>query len=419
MASTYGVPEGASLADWPIAYEDLAPFYERAEHELGVCGDADKMRHLPPFNKPYPMPPQSVNAQGSVLRRGLDALGWHYNPVPLAINSVPYNGRAACYRCQHCVGFACPVDAKNGTQNTTIPRALLTGRCTLAVGVLAEQVAHTSGSVWGVHVRDTLTGETHTVKASVVVVAGGAIETARLLLASGLGNDHVGRHLQGHYYPGASGRFPEPVWDGQGPGPSTAMCKFIHHNPGVIGGGMLADDFIPLPITVWKRHVTPDVPRWGQAAKNWMRENFRYITEVKGPVQEIPTAHARVTLDPQVRDKWGNPVARLSGATHEETVRTSAYMFDRAVEWLKAAGAVEIWGGAPTLGLSGGQHQAGTCRMGHDPSESATDPHCRLHGHDNLYIGDGAVHVTNGPFNPFLTIMACAYRTAAHIQHQW
>jgi choline dehydrogenase-like flavoprotein len=311
------------------------------------------------------------------------------------------------------------VDAKNGTQNTTIPRALLTGRCSLAVGVLAQTVAHTNGKVWGVHVRDTLTGAEHTVKASVVVIAGGAIETARILLASGLGNDHVGRNLQGHYYPTASGRFPEAVWDGQGPGPSTATCQFIHHNPGVIGGGMLADDFIPLPITVWKRHVSPDVPRWGQGAKNWMRDNFRYITEVKGPVQEIPTSHARVTLDPEVRDRWGNPVARLSGATHPETVRTSAFLFERAVEWLKASGAVEIWGGAPTLGLSGGQHQAGTCRMGADPDQSATDPHCRLHGHDNLYIGDGAVHVTNGPFNPFLTIMACAYRTAAHIRHAW
>ena len=424
MASTYGVPEGSSLADWPITYEDLAPYYEQAEWELGVAANADELTHLPPYRKPYPMPPMAVNTQGRTLRAGAEKLGWHTFSVPLAINTVPYQRRPACVHCQHCVGFACPVNAKNGTQNTLIPRAVLSGRCDLVTGATAAKI-ETEGDtkrVTGVSFFGP-DGTYQTEKASVVVVAGGAVESARLLLLSGLGGQNVGQNLQGHYYPGAGGLFPHEVWDGVGPGVTTATVKFNHGNEAadgpIIGGGMLADEFIPLPITFWKRFLPPDVPRWGMEAKNWMRDNFKYVTDVKGPVQEIPTTDARVLLDPKVTDKWGLPVARFEGATHPETVRTSAFMHEKAMEWLLAAGATKVWGGPPGRSLSGGQHQAGTCRMGDDPATSITDRFCRVHGHDNLYVGDGSVHVTNGGFNPFLTLMALAFRTGEHITQNW
>ena len=150
-----------------------------------------------------------------------------------------------------------------------------------------------------------------------------------------------------------------------------------------------------------------------------MRENFTRVMRVTGPVQEIPSPDARVTLDPAVRDRWGMPVARLSGTTHPETVRTAAFMHARTREWLRAAGATQLWGKPPRLRISGGQHQAGTCRMGDDPQTSVVDRNCRVHGHDNLYIADGSVHVTNGGFNPVLTIMALAFRTAEHVARAW
>jgi choline dehydrogenase-like flavoprotein len=78
-----------------------------------------------------------------------------------------------------------------------------------------------------------------------------------------------------------------------------------------------------------------------------------------------------------------------------------------------------VWGDPPGLHLSGGQHQAGTCRMGDDPQTSVVDRWCKVHGHDNLYIADGSVHTTNGGFNPVLTIMALAFRTASHIAESW
>ncbi len=428
MASIYGVPEGSSLADWPITYDELAPYYQRVEWEIGVCGQHEAMSHLPPYDKPYPMPAMPPNQQGKTFRQGAAALGWPTAPVPLLINSVPYNNRPACTRCQHCVGFACPVDAKNGTQNTMIQRALASGHCDLVTGVMVERVTVDSGGrVTGVAYFDS-SGQRVEAQAEVVILSAGAVETARLLLNSahpaepeGIGNrsDQVGRHLQGHYYPGAAGLFPEPVWDALGPGVSTATCRFNHDNDGIIGGGMLADEFIVLPIIFWKRLLPPDLPRWGAANKNFMHQSYRYVSDIKGPVQEIPSPDSRVLLNPQVRDRWGIPVAHLSGTTHPETVRTATFMFERAKEWIAASGAIKIWGLPPGLHLSGGQHQAGTCRMGDDPATSVVDRWGRVHGHDNLYITDGSVHVTNGGFNPVLTIMALAFRAAENIAHTW
>ncbi|MGI4788550.1 MAG: GMC family oxidoreductase N-terminal domain-containing protein, partial [Janthinobacterium lividum] len=256
MASKYGVPEGSSLADWPISYDDLAPDYEKAEWELGVSGDEETAGKNRPRHRPYPMPPLPVTAAGHVLRRGAASLGWDTQTVPLLINSVPRQGRDACAHCQHCVGFACPTDAKNGTKNTMTPRALATGRCTLETGAMAERIdTDDAGHVTGVTYWNK-SGERVSVTSEVVICSAGAIETARLLLNSkssinplGLGNanDQVGRSLQGHYYAGATGWMAEPIWDGIGPGTTTATIKFSHDNEGIVGGGMLADDFIMLP----------------------------------------------------------------------------------------------------------------------------------------------------------------------------
>lgn len=428
MASEYGVPKDSSLADWPISYDDLLPYYERVEWEIGVCGDHHSMTHLPAYAKPYPMPALPLPHKSSVHRRGLDALGWQSLRVPRLINSLPYNDRPACINCQHCVGYACPVDAKNGSHNTTIPRALKSGNCSLRTEVMVERLmCSAGGAVAGVQLI-TADGLRENISADVVVLSCGAVETARLLLNSataqepggiGNGSDQVGRHLQGHYYPGAVGLFPEQMYDGVGPGASLATCEFNHGNEGLIGGGMLTDEDIVTPITFWKRDYPPDVPRWGLAAKQFMRDNFCRINDIKGPVQEIPNPDARVQVNPAVRDRYGIPVAHLSGTSHPETVRAASFMRERAIEWLRASGAIEVWGRQPQQYLSGGQHQAGTCRMGEDPAHSVVDNFCRVHSQSNLFVADGSPHVTNGGFNPVETIMALAWRTTEHIVANW
>ena len=427
MRSTYGAVEGSTLEDWPISYEDLAPYYEKAEWEIGVSGDDSNNIFRAPRRRPLPMPPLAPNREYEILKPAAERLGLHPFDIPMLRNSVPYNGRAACMRCRWCVGFACEVDAKNGTQNTVIPKALATGNCDLRTECIVKEIlTDARGRVTGVAYfdRDDSLREQG---ADLVVVSGSANESARLLLNSksrlfprGLGNryDWVGRNLQGHAYSGAFGLFDFETYDDIGPGASIAICDYSHSNPGLISGGMLANEFIRLPYQFVSRRA-PGVPRWGQAHKDYMRQSYRRSIGVMGPVQEMPVFAARVEVDPKVRDHWGIPVARLSGHRHPNDIVTGKFLASKAEAWLKEAGAVTTWTFAPGPGLSGGQHQAGTCRMGNDPQTSVVDRYCRVHDVDNLYVVDGSVHVTNGGFNPVLTIMALAYRTSENLVMSW
>lgn len=431
MASTYGVPVGSALADWPISYADLEPDYDRAEWELGVSGDPTGNVCAGPRRRGYPMPPVGPNGTVSVLERGARALGLNTSPVPLLINSVPYGGRGACVGCGACVGFGCPGEFKTDTRNTVIPRALATGRCDLVTGVQVGRVTtDAAGRVTGVSLVSSAGGGTvrREVTADHVLLGAGAIETARLLLNSatpqepaGLGNAHdqVGRNLQGHVYAGAFAVFEEPVQDSRGPGPSLATNDYRHGNPGLVGGAMLANDFVPMPLYVYTMltALNPDLPTWGAASRRAMRDLYPHLALVFGPVQELPTPEARVTVDPEVLDTYGVPVARLSGTIHPDDRVTAQFISDRAVEWLRVSGAREVIPlvFAPTDGPSGGQHQAGTCRMGDDPRTSVTDAWGQVWGHDNLHLVDGSLHVTNGGVNPVLTILALAYRVSRHV----
>jgi choline dehydrogenase-like flavoprotein len=427
MASRYGVPEGSSLADWPIGYDDLAPWYEMAEWEIGVSGDGRGDVRAGLRARDFPMPPVAAYASAAALRRGAAVLGLSTFSPPLLINTVPRDGREACVECGTCVGFPCPSNAKNGTQNTMIPRALATGRVTLVTGAMAERIdtepdGRVTGVTYSVPAGDALRRITE--KARAVIVSCGAIETARLLLASasakepaGLGNGHdlVGRNLQGHVYPTVYGTFDEEVHDPRGPGVTIATTNFVHGNDGVIGGAMLADDFVMPPAIFWHEAFPPHLRRWGREAKDFMRREYRHVGQVKGPVHEIPDPTCRVTLASGVRDRFGLPVAQLAGRVHTETMRTANYIHGRAREWLAASGAKALWERPLVRRLTGHQHQAGTCRMGTDPATSVTDSYGRVWGHDNLFVADASLHPTNGAFNPVLTVMALAFRNASHI----
>ena len=423
MKSIYGCPEGSTLDDWPITYDDLEPFYERAEWELGVSGDVAADPHKAPRRRGLPMPPLPPNREYEILKPAAVRLGLHPFDIPMLRNSVPYNGRGPCMRCRWCVGFACEVDAKNGTQNTVIPTAIGTGLCDIRTGCRAKEVVLDGrGRATAVSYFDA-DDRLQSQPARLVVICAGAIESARLLLNSagplhprGLGNryDWVGRNLQGHAYPKAVGLFDFDTYDDVGPGASIAVCDFNHGNSGLRGGAMLANEFIRLPVQ-FAGSVPPGMPRWGQAHKDFMRQFYRRSIPIMGPVQEMPVFDARVQLDPRIRDFWGIPAARLSGGRHPHSIEIARFVAAQAERWLKEAGAFRTWTEIPGLELSGGQHQAGTCRMGNDPKTSVVDRNCRIHEVDNVYLADASVHVTNGGFNPVLTILANAYRVAAAI----
>ncbi len=427
MRSTYGTPAGSTLDDWPITYQDLEPYYEKAEWEIGVSGDVSNNIFGAPRRKPLPMPPLPPTREHSILKPAAERLGLHPFDIPMLRNSVPYNGRGACMRCRWCVGFACEVDAKCGTQNTVIPIALATGNCQLQTEAIVRRiVTNDQGRATGVEYFDH--GRTlRRISADLVIVSGSAIESARLLLNStsklypnGIGNRHdwVGRNLQGHTYSGAVGLFENPTYDDLGPGASIALSDYNHGNPGLAGGAVLCNEFIRLPIQFIGTQP-PGIPRWGQGNKDYMREFYRRNIMIQGPTQEMPMFDSRVQVDPKVKDYWGIPVARLSGNKHPHTLEIARYMTGKAEAWLKEAGAIRTFKKIPGNGLSGGQHQAGTCRMGNDPKTSVVDRNCRVHEVDNVYVIDGSVHVNNGGFNPVLTIMANAYRASAQIVKTW
>jgi choline dehydrogenase-like flavoprotein len=428
MRATYGHVPGSTLEDWPLTYEELEPCYERAEWEIGVAGDDFQNPFAPPRKKPHPMPPFEYNREANLLKNAATRLGLHPFPIPMLRNSVPYNGRAACIRNRTCCGFACPVDGKNGTQNTTIPEAIRTGNCHLKTHCkVTEIVFDDHGRAKGVRYFDEQ-DKPFEVEADVVVVAASAIESARLLLNSkskmfpdGAGNnyDWVGRNLQGHAYTGAFGLFDHDILDFAGPGASIAVCDYNHHNEGIIGGGLLANEFNRLPY-LYTGIRPPGAAGWGNKHKDFQRSTYLRNSQVVGPIQEMPVYDSRVVLDPEVRDYWGMPVPALSGERHPLDYKHCKFLSARAEEILKEAGAIETWqsiGGRG--GPSGGQHQTGTLRMGDDKKTSVVNKYGQIHEIDNLFVADGSVFATGGGFNPVLTIMAIGYWVGDYIVKTW
>jgi choline dehydrogenase-like flavoprotein len=427
MRATYGVVPGSTLEDWPISYDDMEPFYEQAEWEMGVSGDDTNNVFKSTRRKPLPMPPLAPSKEHRILQAAAERMKLHPFDIPMLRNTVPYNGRRSCMRCRWCAGFACEVDARTGTHNTVIPAALATGNCELRTGCMTREIVlDDRGRAKGVAYIDA--DERHqTQTADLVIVSCGAVESARLLLntkhklfPTGLGNryDWVGRNLQGHAYPGAVGLFAEETYDDLGPGASIAICDYNHGNPGLAGGGMLANEFIRLPYQFVSLSADWS-PRWGKQSKDFVRHAFKRSVAVIGPVQEMPVFDSRVQVDPKVKDYWGVPVARLSGGRHPHTIEISEYMSAKADAWLREAGAEQVFQRHVGPSLSGGQHQAGTCRMGNDPKTSVVNADCRLHDVENVYVMDASTHVTNGGFNPVLTILANAYRASHKLLEAW
>lgn len=433
MATTYGIPDGSALADWPIAYDDLEPYYDRAEWEVGVSGGDADGPWAGARRRPLPMGPVLAGPARERLAAAAAALGFSTVHVPLLINTREYLGRRACEQCGQCIGFTCPVDAKNGSQNTLLTRAFATGRAGIILDTRAIRLrTDEAGRVIGVQLAGERGGEqwTSDIDAGEVVVAAGAVESARLLLNSpstrepdGIGNnlDQVGRHLQGHLYGGAIAVFDEPVEDNLGPGPSIATTDYRHGNPGLIGGGILANEFVPTPSSAYASLTGAGlIPRDGLGGKHGMRDLYRRTTRIMGPIQEVSSAESRVRVDPAVTDRWGMPVAVLSGPVHEEDIRARDFTSRKSAEWLRAAGASDVVAyHFPSRGPSGGQHQAGTLRMGDDPASSVVDSYGRVWGHENLRVMDASVHVTNGGVNPVLTTFATALRSVEDMTGRW
>ncbi|MBE7190543.1 MAG: GMC family oxidoreductase [Jatrophihabitans endophyticus] len=312
------------------------------------------------------------------------------------------------------------MNAKNGSHNTFLPRAHATGRCDVLYDAEVIEVRDGADRASVTVMADTSGSPVElTVDADVVVVSAGAVESARLLLASGIGNDHMGRHLHDHRFTTVLGTMDEPVKPYVGPGHSVATLDHVHGSTIPWGGGVLVDLMSLLPLT-WATNPLPGVPGWGAGHKAWMAGRRAHAFGVFGMGQEIPMPESRVTLA-GVRDRWGRPGAALRKLVHPASEEVEAGMSAYGERWLVEAGGRDVAHPprSTATASAAGEHSSGTARMGLDPASSATDAFGRPWGTRRVVVCDSSLHTTNGSVNPTLTITANAFRVAEHLVADW
>jgi choline dehydrogenase-like flavoprotein len=428
LKTLYGVPPESTVEDWPLTYDELEPYYEKAEYELGVCGDNNPLG--PRRRKPYPMPPLPDNREAEVLFPAARRLGWKPFHPPLAVLSQPYRGRIPCIRCANCLSYGCEVNAKSSTAVTMIPEALKTGLCSLLPDTFVREITvDARGRPNGVIYR-TSKGRWRELRAKLIVVSASATETPRLLLNSkskwfpnGLGNQHdqVGRHIHEDQASAMFGFFDEVAGDALGPGPSCAL-DFQFEHADVPAGGVMYNSFSRLPLRVVNTVQRPEgMKSWGREFKDYYRRYFWRHIRLYFSAHGIPREGSRVDVDPETCDENDVPVSRITHRAHPWSAPQQEWLAKRATLLLKEAGAKFTLRKPIVPGHAGGvgQHQCGSCRMGTDPRDSVADRYGRVHAVPNVFIADGSLMTNAGGSNPSLTIQALAFWVGEHIAREW
>ncbi len=424
-ASTVGTIAGTGLADWPISYEELEPYYTQAEWEMGISGQRVDSPFVAPMSKEYPVPPVPLKASGALFNVAAAKLGLSVVPGPLAIITEPYMGRTACVNCGMCSGFGCHVRARSSSAVTVIPLAIETGNCEVRVNSYVREISvDNGGRVTGVTYFNALRQEVFQ-SAKAVVLSANAGESARLLLLSssnrfpeGLANSSgvVGKYLMLGGYAGASGLFEHPLNDYKGVVSGAGILDYVASDPkrGFYGGGRLTSRGYATPISYGLGGLSPGSPRWGAGYKQALRDQARHRMTVNCYTSQLPLETNRVDLDPTEKDEWGLPAMRITSTSHPDDIKNMEFFRDKSIEILEAAGATSVWAGT-IRDSTGGAHNRGTCRMGNDPTNSVVDKFHRAHDVPNLFIVDGSNLVTGGRNHPTMTIQALAFRAAEHL----
>jgi choline dehydrogenase-like flavoprotein len=423
--SLLGPIEGTALADWPISYEELEPYYTRVDWEIGVSGAPGPFD--PPRSRPYPLPPMPLKSSGALLEKGARKLGLHPQVAPVAILSRPFNGRAPCIHCGFCMGFGCETGAKSSTLVTMIPQAEATGRCEIRpLSTVHSLETDARGRVSEVRYFDA-GGAERSQRAKAVILAANGAETPRLLLMSasarfpdGLanGNGLVGRHLMFNAHSATHAWFDEPLHDYKSVQCSRIVHDFYESDPkrGFYGGGAIdARPFLNAsPMLYALTGMPPDAPRWGAGFKQALAHGFTRNMVLAASTTSLPLASNNITLDPELKDRFGRPAMRVTYRDHPDDLAMAGFLQQRALEILGAAGAAKTWAW-PVGPATDGAHLLGTCRMGDDPATSVVDRYHRSHEVPNLFVCDGSSMVSSGRGQPTMTIMALAFRAARHI----
>jgi choline dehydrogenase-like flavoprotein len=426
--SVWGSVPGADLRDWPITYDDLEPYYTKAEWDLGISGLGGSNPFDGPRSKPYPLPPMPVKSSGVLFERAAKKLGLHPFPAPMAVLSQPYRGRAACIHCGFCEAFGCEVGAKSSSLAALIPVAVDTGRCEIRPGSYVRKIeTGKDGRVRGVIYFDERKREIFQRAKAVVVCANGA-ETPRLLLMSksnafphGLANSHgnVGKYLMFDNGGYAIGVFDHPLNEYKSIVVTRVLHDFYRSDPkrGFYGGGGMDARFDYYPAAFALNGLPRDTPQWGS---EWKRTVGQYYTHMMGTLAHtscLAVEQNSISLDDEVKDAWGMRAMRVTFKNHPDDIKTMHFMMERQKEVLSAAGARKIWSDPGSLEeTTYSVHLMGSCRMGDDPATSVVNRWNRVHDVPNLFLVDGSSLVTSARQQPTATIQALAYRAADHIQ---
>jgi choline dehydrogenase-like flavoprotein len=421
--------------DWPITYDDLAPYYDKVESYIGVFGTQENVPSAP--NGVF-LPPPKPRCTEILIKKACDKLNVTCIPARLAILTKAHNGRLPCHYCGQC-GRGCTTASNFSSSQVLLPPAMATGKLTLITGAMAREiVVNKDGKAEAISYIDKATRSEKRVYAKTIVVAASSCESSRLLLNSksalfpdGLGNStgNVGKYLTDSVGSDGWGEIP-------------ALEKMPAHNHDGVGG---MHYYVPW----WKYDRKNDFPRgyhielwggrdmpgvgmfdglchdeegYGAQLKQRARQVYGTTVGFSGRGEMIPNAETYCELDPNKVDQWGIPVLRFHFKWTEYELRQAKDMqetFKSIVEMMGGTYKTKtrIDGQYPFGILAGGKiiHEVGTARMGADAKTSVLNGYCQTHDVKNVFVTDGAPLVTNPDKNPTLTIMALSWRASEYL----
>ena len=422
LKSLFGVGD-----DWPVSYEEMDPFYQEAEERLGIAGEQGPP-DLDPRGKPFPMPalPLSYNLQ--LLRDWTTKAGIPMWSQPSAKNSVPYDGRAVCQRCDTCYPV-CPTGAKY-SPDFTFDALVRQRKIQLVTRTLVRRLhADAAGRITHATANSTTKPDDAVeFRAKQFVLAGGFTWSPHLLLLStdaahpnGLANRSglVGRYLCGHRNVAAHIKLPFALYPGINVQHSLVTKKFMR--PGKIAKYLRHD------LRVWEASYGREARlRDDQGAllfgdallDDWKGRVKTGVARVRAYYDVIPSRDSALTLDGTRKNRWGDPMPRLEFRDAAESVALRPWQEETIRERFRAmakAGDGEIISNQSSQNDIGQEHPGGGCRMGHDPATSVVDAWGRAHEHENLFVSGAPTNVSASCCNGTLTFAALGLRTAAKL----
>jgi choline dehydrogenase-like flavoprotein len=402
--TTYGEIAGANLMDWPLTLQDLEPYYARAEDKMGVTRTND-------------IPGLPGNNNFKVLYAGATKLGYgEVHTGRMAINSKPRDGRARCMQMGFCFQ-GCKSGAKWSTLYTEIPKAEATGNLDLRPESHVVRIEHNEAGRAVAVIYVDKDGNQQRQKARAVCVAGNSIETPRLLLLSasnmfkdGLANSsgQVGRNYMRHMTGSVYAVLRQPVHMYRG----TTMAGIVRDEAvndtkrGFAGGYEL--ETLSLGVPFMAAFLNPG--GWGADFADYM-DNYVNMAGLWIVGEDMPRTTNRVTLNTDVKDKYGNPVPNVHFDDHANDIAMREHAYSVGQRIYAAAGAVKSFRTPPYPST----HNLGTCRMGTNASDSVCNAYGQTHDIPNLFISDGSQFTTGGAENPTLTIVTLAIRQSEYI----